>query len=261
MRFEAKTFVFLPLCLFLTGCGGYSSTPTKSVVSAPAITTQPSQQTVTLGQTATFSVTASGTAPLAYQWQKGNTAISGATSSNYTTPPTTLADNAAQFQVVVSNSAGSVTSHPATLVVNAATTSVDVLTYHNDKGRTGQNLNETELTPSSVNSATFGKLGSYTLDGRVDTQPLYASQVAVPGKGTPNLLIVPTEHDSVYALDADTGATIWKTSMLKSGEQTSDPRGCSQVSPEIGVTATPVIDRGRGPNGIVYVVAMSKDGS
>ena len=85
---------------------------------APSITTQPSSQTVTAGQTATFSVTASGTAPLSYQWQKNSTAISGATSASYTTPAETTSDTGAQFTVVVSNSAGSVTSNAATLTVN-----------------------------------------------------------------------------------------------------------------------------------------------
>src|SRR5207302_1558993 len=87
---------------------------------APSITTQPANQTVTVGQTATFAVVATGTAPLSYQWQKSGTAISGATSASYTTPATTSADNGATFVVVVSNSAGSVTSTAATLTVNAA---------------------------------------------------------------------------------------------------------------------------------------------
>ncbi len=85
---------------------------------APSITTQPASQTVTAGQTATFSVTATGTAPLSYQWQKNGTAISGATSSSYTTPAETTSDNGAQFTVVVTNSVGSVTSSAATLTVN-----------------------------------------------------------------------------------------------------------------------------------------------
>lgn len=85
---------------------------------APSITTQPASQTVTAGQTASFSVVAAGTAPLAYQWRKNNVAISGATSPSYTTPATTSSDNGAQFTVVVSNSAGSVTSNAATLTVN-----------------------------------------------------------------------------------------------------------------------------------------------
>ena len=85
---------------------------------APSIIAQPVNQTVTAGQSATFSVTATGTAPLSYQWNKNGTAISGATSAAYTTPPTTTADNGAQFTVVVSNTSGSVTSAGATLTVN-----------------------------------------------------------------------------------------------------------------------------------------------
>jgi hypothetical protein len=88
---------------------------------APSITAQPASRTITAGQTATFSVTASGTAPLSYQWQKNGVAIGGATSSSYTTPAETTADNGAQFNVVVSNSGGSATSNAAILTVNAAT--------------------------------------------------------------------------------------------------------------------------------------------
>ncbi len=87
---------------------------------APSITTQPAGQTVTAGQTASFSVAAMGTAPLSYQWQKNSVAIGGATSSTYTTPLTTSSDNGALFTVLVSNTAGSVTSSAATLTVNAA---------------------------------------------------------------------------------------------------------------------------------------------
>src|SRR5207245_10132641 len=80
-----------------------SSVATLTVVVPPSITNQPASQTITAGQTATFSVTASGTAPLSYQWSKNGTAISGATSASYTTPATTSSDNAAQVTVVVSN--------------------------------------------------------------------------------------------------------------------------------------------------------------
>jgi hypothetical protein len=88
---------------------------------APSITTQPVSQSVTAGQTASFSVTAAGTSPLGYQWRKNGTVISGATAATYTTTATTAADNGTQFTVVVSNSAGSVTSNAATLTVSAAT--------------------------------------------------------------------------------------------------------------------------------------------
>jgi beta-galactosidase len=88
---------------------------------APSITTQPVSQTVTAGQTVTFTVAATGTAPLSYQWKKNGGTISGATGSSYKTPTTTSSDNGAQFTVVVSNSAGSVTSNAATLTVKSST--------------------------------------------------------------------------------------------------------------------------------------------
>src|SRR5208282_1323811 len=229
---------------------------------APSITRQPANVTVTAGQTATFSVTAACSTALSYQWFQGTTTITGAKSASYTTPATTTANNGTQYKVVVTNSEGNATSNPATLTVNAAApATTDVLTYHNDIGRTGQNLTETTLTTSNVTSAKFGKLGFYTVDGLVDAQPLYASNVAIPSNGAHNVLIAPTENDSVYAFDADSGTTLWHVSVLKSGETPSDNRGCSQVTPQIGVTSTPVIDRSSGPNGAVYVVAMSKDSS
>jgi len=232
---------------------------------APAITAQPANQTVTVGQTATFSVTATGTAPLSYQWQKNNGDISGATAASYTTPATVSGDNGAKFDVIVSNTAGSQTSTMANLTVNAvAVSTIDVVTYHYDNLRTGQNLNETILTPANVNSTKFGLLGAFTVDGLVDAQPLYLSSVAIPSVGTKNVLYAATEHGSVYAFDADsvngnTSPFLWKASVLGSGETSSDDRGCGQVTPEIGVTATPVIDRTRGAHGAIYVVAMSKD--
>ena len=137
-------------------------------------------------------------------------------------------------------------------------TAQDVLTYHNDNARTGQNLNETILNLTNVSSNTFGRLFTISVDGKVDAQPLYASAVSIPGKGTHNVLFIATEHDSVYAVDADTGTVLWQVSLLQPGETTSDPRSCSQVEPEIGVTSTPVIDRHQGT---IYVVAMSKDGA
>src|SRR6202030_3509471 len=87
---------------------------------APAITTQPASQVVTAGQAASFSVAASGTAPLTYQWKKNGTPIAGATSATYSTPVTSTSDNGAPFTVVVSNAAGNATSNAATLTVNAA---------------------------------------------------------------------------------------------------------------------------------------------
>ena len=135
----------------------------------------------------------------------------------------------------------------------------DVLTYHNDNARTGQALHEEILTPGNVNMNHFGKLRVLPADGKVDAEPLYAAGVNIPGQGQRNVLIVATENDSVYAFDADGTNIFWQVSMLGKGEFPSDSRGCSQVSPMIGVTATPVIDRQLGTNGTLFVVAMSTD--
>jgi len=176
------------LFLLLLGCGGGGggggggSSSGGSAV-APSITAQPTDQRVVIGQTATFTVTASGTAPLSYQWQKGGTSISGATAGSYTTPATTLTDDAATFQVVVTNSAGSATSNSAKLTVAAGTTQargIDVTTYKNDLNRSGQNLSEMALTLTNVASATFGLLRLLPVDGKVDAQPLYLSKLASP---------------------------------------------------------------------------------
>lgn len=134
-----------------------------------------------------------------------------------------------------------------------------VLTYHNDNARDGLNAKETTLTLANVNSSQFGAIGFFPVDGLVDAQPLYLPSVSISGKNH-NVLYVATEHDSVYAFDADSGDVLWRVSLVGSGETTSDDRGCNQVTPEIGVTATPVIDPGAGPRGAIFVVAMSKNG-
>lgn len=135
----------------------------------------------------------------------------------------------------------------------------DVLTWHNDVARTGQNVWESVLTPANVNTKTFGKLFVMAVDGKVDAEPLYVHRLQMPNRGTRNVLFVATEHDSVYAFDADSGQEFWHVRLLPPGETTSDNRNCAQITPEIGITATPVIDRQQGPHGILYAVAMSKD--
>ena len=247
------------------GCGGGGSsgstvttTPSPPAAAAPTITTQPASASVTVGQTATFTVVATGTSPLTYQWQQNGAAISGATSASYTTPATVSSDNGEKFTVVVTNSAGNVTSAAASLSVTTpsppAAAGTDVTTFKNDTSRTGQNLTETTLTPANVTSATFGLLQQLMVDGKVDAQPLYLSQLTI-GAASHNVVFVATENDSVYAFDADTYAKLWMVSLLQPGETTSDTHSCGQVVPQIGITATPVIDRTAGPHGVVYVVA------
>jgi hypothetical protein len=137
---------------------------------------------------------------------------------------------------------------------------VQVLTYHDDNTREGQNTQETVLTPTNVTSSTFGKVGFYSADGKVDAEPLYLPGVMIGG-ASHNVLYVVTEHDSAYAFDADSGTVLWHVSTLGTGETTSDDRGCGQVTPEIGMTSTPVIDPKAGAHGTVYMVAASKDSS
>ena len=91
-----------------------------------------------------------------------------------------------------------------------ATAQIKVTTYHNDNSRTGQNTQETVLTPANVNSSQFGKQFSTTVDGYVYAQPLYIPSVQNIAGGTHNVLYVATEHDSLYAIDADSGVILWQ---------------------------------------------------
>src|SRR5579872_5956718 len=141
-----------------------------------------------------------------------------------------------------------------------AGTMADVLTYHYDNQRSGENLHESILTPANVAPATFGLIRTLSADNPVDATPLIATQVGIGGSAH-NVVYVATERDSVYAYDADSGALLRQVSLLAAGETPSGTHSCGQVQPEIGITATPVIDRSQGANGTLYVVAMSEDSS
>ena len=135
-------------------------------------------------------------------------------------------------------------------------------THHNDNLRTGQNTNETVLTPANTNQTQFGKLFTYTLDGIAFASPLYVANVSIPSQGFHNVAYVATEHDSVYAWDADGLSTtpLWKVSFLKSGVTSvpcADTGECGDIPTEIGITGTPVIDQS---SGTLYVVAKTKEG-
>jgi len=227
---------------------------------APQITTQPQSVTVTAGQTATFSVAATGTQPLSYQWQKNQSNITGANSASYTTPVTSLTDSGATFDVIVSNGIlPNATSTAVTLTVNPVQqSSVNVLTYHNDLARTGLNPNETTLTTTNVATATFGKLGTMPVTSNVDAEPLYASNLTI-GAATHNVVFAATENDMVYAFDADTFTQLWNVSVADGESPANEVDGCGQVQPNIGVTSTPVIDLNAGPHGTIFLVAMTLD--
>jgi hypothetical protein len=134
---------------------------------------------------------------------------------------------------------------------------VNVTTYHNDNARTGQNLLETTLTPANVNSSQFGKLFSVATDGAVYAQPLYLSNVTIGG-GAHNVAYLATEHDSVYAIDADSGRIYWQRSLIPAGGSTvssANDIGCGDIAVEVGITGTPVID---AATGTLYAVAKVK---
>lgn len=122
---------------------------------------------------------------------------------------------------------------------------VSVLTYHNDNLRTGANTNETILTPAIVRSNIFKRVFTCGVDGYVYAQPLVAAGVNTLRAGPRNVVYVATEHDSVYAFDADTGRRYWHRTLLpRHGRTVSSAKdlGCGDLIPEIGVTSTPVID-------------------
>ena len=135
-----------------------------------------------------------------------------------------------------------------------------MLTSQNDNNRTSANLRETTLTPANVNTSHFGKIFSFPVDGAVYAQPLYLSNVDIPGKGSHNVLFVATEHDSVYAFDAEgqPREPLWHTSFLQAGVRTvlEEDVQCPFIGPEIGITPTPVIDL---PSGTIYVLARTKE--
>jgi hypothetical protein len=148
----------------------------------------------------------------------------------------------------------------------AQTTIPSVATWHNDIGRTGQNLQETILTPANVNPAQFGKLFSYKVNGQIYAQPLYVPAVKIEGKGVHNVVYVATEADSIYAFDADNATAnptpLWYTSLTNPPDVVAVPANCSDsactIAPTQGITGTPVISTATNT---IYLVARTQETS
>jgi uncharacterized repeat protein (TIGR03806 family) len=172
------------------------------------------------------------------------------------------------FAAYASNSAGSSWGGLSQSFTTLAVKHIPVLTYHYDNTRQGLNPNETLLTPANVNTASFGKLFTYPVDGYVYAQPLIMTNLTIPGKGTHNVLFVLTMHDTVYAFDADSnggadGGLLWKTNVGISAVSPSTEyglryhaQGNTDVVPEEGMVGTPVID---AATGTLYLDAFTRE--
>jgi len=156
----------------------------------------------------------------------------------------------------------------AGLAPAGAQTFTGVFTQHNDIGRTGQNLGETALTPQNVNTTTFGKVFSYSVDGQIYAEPLYVPNVSIPGQGPHNIVYVATENDSVFAFDADNlvSTPLWQVSFINPAAgitpvtctRSGTPNAYCSIYPYAGITSTPVIDP---TSNTMYLVSRSEKGS
>src|SRR6266567_514622 len=152
------------------------------------------------------------------------------------------------------------------LAQKAPAGSVNVLTRQNDNQHTGQNLQETILTPANVNSGSFGKIFSYFVDGQIYAEPLYVQNLTMAQGGVHNVVFVATEYDSIYAFDADSAALnpkpLWHTNFLNPPSVApvacSQGAGICQLFPIVGITSTPVINLATNT---IYAVVRTQETS
>jgi Bacterial Ig-like domain (group 2) len=240
-------------------CGGAAYTTIDLTVSSStktltSIAVTPTNPSIATGATEQFTATgkysdgSTANVTSTATWTVANTSVASISSGGLATGVT-----AGSTQVTASLN-GVTGTDSLTVTPPVSGGGVNVTTWHFDKGRSGLNNKETALSPGNVSSKTFGKLFSYLVDGYAYAEPLLMSNVSIKG-GTHNVVYVATEHDSVYAFDADnygTGAPLWQVSLLKSGET---PLTGASVLPNQGVTSTPVIDPA---SNTIYVVSAQK---
>jgi len=252
-----------------------STSPAVALVvnaaSLPLFTTQPSPSAVTnyLNGLAAFTASVAGSQPIALLWQHDGTNLPGQTAPSVTLPNLRASD-AGTYSVIAANAFGTNASQAARLTVLPLPNSAlpNITTFHNDNTRAGANTNEFLLTPANVNVNTFGRLFSYALDGYVYAEPLYVANLTIPGQGVHNVVFVATEHDSIYALDADSnagtnGGVLWHvtpgTAPLSNNHEFGQRYGNGNyldIVPEVGITGTPVIDPVAG---VLYVNVLSRE--
>jgi hypothetical protein len=241
-----------PSTLLTATLAGTGTQPSSTVSISPV------QASLTSGQTEQFAASISGVASSNVTWAVdgitgGNSSVGTISSGGFYTAP-----SAAGSHVVTATSTANTTQSASVPVV--ITSYAGTFVYHNDNARTGQNLNETVLTTGNVNANQFGKLFSYPVDGQVYAEPLYVPGVSVAGQGTHNAVYVVTENDTAYAFDADglNASPLWQVSFLTNGAQTlntTDIGGCANISPQVGITSTPVIDPATNT---IFILARTK---
>ncbi|HET7258792.1 MAG TPA: hypothetical protein VFI75_03665, partial [Candidatus Acidoferrum sp.] len=235
----------------------------KAAASTQAgLTVSPRNIALTPGQTQQFTASGGTVTWSVNGIAGGSPAVGSITSSGVYTPPSTVGSYLIQATTTgtptqSANATAFLTNYPGTF------------TYHNDIARTGQNLGETVLSPSTVNAAQFGKLSSCPVDGQVYTQPLYVEHLTISGVAH-NVVFVGTQNDSVYAFDPDGQAAciqLWRASLLDSLHgagslaapvPAADTGETGDISPVIGITGTPVIDP---TTSTLYVVSKTKEGT
>jgi hypothetical protein len=229
-----------------------TSLPTGSVT----VSISPQRVGLTTGQTQTFAATVSGSATTTVTWEVdtipgGNTSAGRISATGVYTPPLTPGTHAIGARSV----ADSTVSASASVAI---TDLAGMFTYHNNLSRNGVNTKEYALNISNVKAATFGKRFSCAIDAAAYAQPLWVANEAI-GSGTHNVVIAATQHDTVYAFDADVSPchTYWTKSLLATGETwvTSGDVGTNDLAPDIGIVGTPVIDP---TTKTIYLVSKSK---
>ena len=255
-RYSAPALVPNPPTVTVTAA--LQSDPTKTGSSSVTIqalssftgqlVVSPALSSVTTSQTLQFNVVTPGISNTDVTWTVNGGII---TPGGNFTPPST--PGAYTVMASLSNSNGfatvEVTSFPGTL------------TWRNDNSRSGVNSQELALAPATVSSSTFGKLFSCPIDGYAYAQPLYMSNLLIPGSGIHNVIFVATEKDSVYAFDADANPCIplWQTSLIPTGSQAIETPNfqitTTNIVPFVGITGTPVIDISTSA---LYVVAATQ---
>jgi hypothetical protein len=266
---RTSKYFYLPACLsifglLLSGCGGGGgSTPPPVIITVSVPVARAS-----LAATQTFTLSASTNDAKGVTWTASAGTVAPATSLNGASVIYTAPASGGNYTIT----AASVTSNATVASVAVAVTDLaGVTTYHNDLSRDGANTQEYALTPSAVNSGKFGKLFTCPVDGAIYSQPLWVPNLTVSG-AKHNVIFVTTQHDSLYAFDADNTACqqLWHDNLIDTGHgafagETTVPsgpfnnlvgNGFGDIAPEVGVTGTPVIDPA---SGILYVVSKSVD--